>query len=92
LLAALGNSGPLDPELVCVYVTEGCWPRPAQFLADLAPGVLAGLALLVMACLVTKLPWWIRAATPVLVWIGALGLEALLWDSYFMPLFQGPPW
>jgi hypothetical protein len=89
--AALGNSGPMvRPVPDCVY--DGCWPRQAELLADLTPGVLGGLALVVMGCLVTKVPWWIRATTPALVWLGAFGVQYLIWDSYYMPLFQGPPW
>jgi hypothetical protein len=92
LAAVLFNSGPLDPEIICAHVTDGCWPRQAQLYVDLAPGVLGGVAMLVMACLVVNLPWWIRAVTPALLWVGVLGVEYLLWDSYLMPIFEGQPW
>jgi hypothetical protein len=79
-------AGPGDD---CFY--ESCWPLHEQIWAMLAPGVLTGIVMLVMACLVTRLAWWIRALVPVVVWIGTLVAQHAIWMNYLLPLFEAPP-
>ncbi|MCP2261359.1 hypothetical protein LX15_005083 [Streptoalloteichus tenebrarius] len=37
--------------------------------------VLTGLVMITMALLVNRLRWWVRALTPVVVWMGALLIQ-----------------
>lgn len=72
----------------CTY--PSCWPLPQQTAALLAPGLLAGLSMVLMAFLVKVLPWWVRAAVPAVLWLAALVAQHLVWGTW-LPIFQGPP-
>ncbi|MEV6411795.1 hypothetical protein [Kribbella sp. NPDC051718] len=72
----------------CTY--PSCWPLQQQTAALLGPGVLAGLSMVVMAFLVRLLPWWVRAAVPVVLWLAALVAQHLVWGTW-LPIFQAPP-
>jgi hypothetical protein len=72
----------------CTY--PSCWPLHQQTAALLAPGLLAGLSLVVMAFLVRLVPWWVRAAVPVVLWLAALVAQHLVWSTW-LPIFEGPP-
>ncbi|WP_329002421.1 hypothetical protein OHA18_04795 [Kribbella sp. NBC_00709] len=71
--------------------SASCWPQRPQALALTVPGLAAGLALIVMAFLVNRLPWWIRAVVPAAVWLLLLSLQYGIWDATLLPIFQGPP-
>jgi hypothetical protein len=73
----------------CTYA--GCWPWTEQAAALAAPGILAGLAMLVMALLVRKVPWWARAVLPLVVFLTTLAVQYAVWDAYLLPIFEGPP-
>ncbi|TCC61298.1 hypothetical protein E0H73_18870 [Kribbella pittospori] len=73
----------------CTYAS--CWPMHEQTAATLAPGALTAIAMIVMACLVNRLAWWIRALVPVVVWLGTVLIQHAVWTSYLLDIFQGPP-
>ncbi|GAA1569675.1 hypothetical protein GCM10009789_23920 [Kribbella sancticallisti] len=73
----------------CTYAS--CWPLKEQAAAFVVPGVLTGIVMIVMACLVNRLPWSVRALTPVVVWIATLLVQHAVWTSYLLPIFEGPP-
>jgi hypothetical protein len=73
----------------CTY--PSCWPLHQQSAALAAPGVFAGVSMLGMAFLATRVSWWVRAAAPVMVLVVALGVQFAVWDSYLLPIFQAPP-
>ncbi|ONI67397.1 hypothetical protein BWI15_30155 [Kribbella sp. ALI-6-A] len=73
----------------CTYA--GCWPWTEQAAALAAPGVSAGLAMLVMAVLVCEVPWWVRAVVPLVVFLTTLTVQYAVWDAYLVPIFQAPP-
>ncbi|MFG1911666.1 hypothetical protein [Kribbella sp. NPDC048928] len=77
------------PDTPCAYTS--CWPLRPQAVALTAPGVVAGLVMIVMAFLVNRRPWWFRAATPAATWLLLLLLQYAIWDPYLLPVFQGPP-
>jgi hypothetical protein len=73
----------------CTYA--GCWPLHQQEFASAVPGVLTGMVMLVMAFLVNKLPWSVRALTPVAVWVTTLLIQHWVWASYLLPIFERSP-
>lgn len=77
------------PDDRCTY--PSCWPTDEQAVAFVVPGVLTGLVMITMALLVNRLRWWIRALTPVVVWVAALLIQYAVWTSYLSPIFEGPP-
>ncbi|MFC5056573.1 hypothetical protein [Saccharothrix xinjiangensis] len=77
------------PDDRCAY--PSCWPSDEQTVAFVVPGVLTGLVMITMALLVNRLPWWIRALTPVVVWVAALLVQYAVWTSYLLPIFEGSP-
>jgi hypothetical protein len=77
------------PDTPCVYTS--CWPLRPQAVALTAPGVVAGLVMIVMAFLVNRRPWWFRAGVPAVIWLLLLLLQYEIWDAYLLPVFQGPP-
>jgi hypothetical protein len=68
-----------------------CWPLHEQFWATHAPSLLACLVMFVMALLVRRWPWWVRALTPPALWIVLLLAQRAAWDAWLLPIFQGPP-
>lgn len=77
------------PDTPCL--SASCWPEQPQSIALTVPGLAAGLALVVMALLVNRLPWWIRAVVPAAIWLLLVSLQYGLWDATLLPTFQGPP-
>jgi hypothetical protein len=73
----------------CAYAS--CWPLRPQAVALTVPGVVAGLVMIVMAFLVNRRPWWVRAGAPAVIWLLLLLLQYAIWDPYLLPVFQGPP-
>ncbi|HEY3558648.1 MAG TPA: hypothetical protein VGL05_14350 [Kribbella sp.] len=73
----------------CTY--PNCWPVDAQKWAFVVPGVLIGVVMIVMALLVTRIPWYVRAFTPVVVWVVAVHVHYWIWTAYLLPIFEGPP-
>ncbi|MEV6287182.1 hypothetical protein [Kribbella sp. NPDC051770] len=73
----------------CTY--PGCWPLHEQSAALAAPGIVTGLSMLLMALLVRRVPWWIRALVPVVVLLATLAVQYAVWDSYLIPIFEGAP-
>jgi hypothetical protein len=47
--------------------------------------------MLVMAPLVHKVPWWVRAVVPLVVLLTTLAVQYAVWDAYLLPIFEGPP-
>jgi len=86
---AFANIFFFGPDDHCRYAS--CWPLHEQIWAMVVPGVLTGIAMLVMACLVTRLAWWIRTLVPVVVWLGTVLVQHAVWTSYLLEIFQGPP-
>ncbi|MGW7684519.1 hypothetical protein ACWGID_27500 [Kribbella sp. NPDC054772] len=74
------------PDTPCTHTS--CWPERPQAIALTAPGLAAGLALIAMAILVNRLPWWIRAAMPAVVWLLFLSLQHGIWNTTLLPIFQ----
>ncbi|MFG1625669.1 hypothetical protein [Kribbella sp. NPDC049227] len=77
------------PDEACTYAS--CWPMYEQIAATLAPGVLTAITMIVMALLVNRLAWWIRALVPVVVWLGTVLIQHWAWTLYLLDIFQGPP-
>jgi hypothetical protein len=73
----------------CTYL--GCWPVDQEKWAFVVPGLLTAVVMIVMALLVTRLAWWIRALVPVVVWIGGVVAQYWIWMTYLLPIFEGPP-
>ncbi|TWD81016.1 hypothetical protein FB561_2119 [Kribbella amoyensis] len=73
----------------CAYLPS-CWPEKAQAWSHSAPGLLAGIALVVMAVLY-RAPWWVRALVPVAIWVGAVSLQYGVVAPSLVPYFEGPP-
>jgi hypothetical protein len=73
----------------CTY--PGCWPVNEEKWAFVVPGVLTGIVMIVMALLVTKIPWSVRTFTPAVVWVAGLLLYYWIWTTYLLPIFEGPP-
>lgn len=73
----------------CTYAS--CWPMREQFAATLAPGAVTAIAMIVMALLVNRVAWWIRALVPVVVWFGTVLIQNAVWTSYLLEIFRGPP-
>jgi hypothetical protein len=73
----------------CTYA--GCWPLHQQTAALAAPGILTGLSMVVMALLVRRVPWWVRALVPLVVLLVTLAVQYAVWDSYLIPIFEGVP-
>ena len=77
------------PDDRCTYAS--CWPLHQQIAANLAPGVLTAIVMIVMALLVNRLAWWIRTLVPAAVWVTVLVVQHAVWTRYLLPLFQAPP-
>lgn len=73
----------------CLY--PGCWPVDQQKWAFVVPGMLTGLVMIVMALLVARVRWVVRALSPVVVWIAAVHVHYWIWTTYLLPIFEGPP-
>jgi hypothetical protein len=91
IATAFMNLTNFGPDSVCNYPANYCWPQVPQAWAMAVPGLLGGVVMLAMACLVTRLPWWIRATTPALLWAVAIVTQYQLWEPYMMPILTGPP-
>lgn len=91
IATAFMNMYNFGPDYVCNYPSDGCWPQVPQTWAMAVPGLLGGVVMLVMACLVTRVPWWIRATTPALIWAAAIVTQYQVWEPYLMPILTGPP-
>ncbi|MFF0343839.1 hypothetical protein [Kribbella sp. NPDC004875] len=72
-------------------ISTSCWPERPQAIALLVPALAVGLALIAMALLVDRWPWWIRAVVPAGAWLVLLSLQYGIWDTTLLPIFQGPP-
>ncbi|TCC61299.1 hypothetical protein E0H73_18875 [Kribbella pittospori] len=79
----------MGPSEGCFY--DSCWPLHEQIWATLIPGVLTGIVMLVMALLVNRLAWWIRALVPAVGWVALLLIQHAVWVRYLLPLFQARP-
>jgi len=73
------------PENVCAY--PSCWPLHEQYLALSLPAVLAGLAMLAMALLSSRIPWWPRALIPAFTWLILIGIQRWAYHVWLLPLF-----
>lgn len=79
----------MGPDDRCTY--PSCWPLHEQQLASAIPGVVTGIAMFVMALLLNKLPWSVRALTPVVLWIALLLIQYWVWTTHLIGIFEGPP-
>jgi hypothetical protein len=91
LASAVFNIMPLDTEDFPCRYAGSCWPHDPEMYAWAAPGLIGALAMFVMACLVLWVPWWIRALTPVVLWVAAVFTLHAIWVPQLLPIFTGPP-
>ena len=75
--------------LHCRY--DSCWPADAQFLAAFLPTAVLAVTMVVMGLLYRWVPWRVRAFAPVVVWGGLTLVQALVWHSWLLPMFQQAP-
>jgi hypothetical protein len=77
------------PDTPCTYAS--CWPLVPQAVALTAPGLAAGLALIVTGLMVNRGSWLIRVVTPGGLWLVLFVVQNAIWHPYLMPVFQAPP-
>ncbi|WP_405055803.1 hypothetical protein OG474_24035 [Kribbella sp. NBC_01505] len=91
IAAAFFNILPADLEESPCRYGGSCWPHDPQMYASAVPGLIGALALFVMGCLVVWVPWWVRALTPVVLWVAAVLTLHAIWVPVLLPIFTGPP-
>lgn len=71
---------------VAFYAFRLAAPTDVQAFAAWLPTAVLGAAMVVMGLLYQWVPWRVRAFTPVVLWGGLTLVQALLWQSWLLPL------
>ncbi|RZU10370.1 hypothetical protein EV645_6832 [Kribbella rubisoli] len=73
----------------CTY--PNCWPVHTEEKLSFLAGTLTGVAMIVMALLVNRIPWVIRTTVPLVVCVAGVLIHHWLWVTYLVPIFEAPP-